>query len=105
MQSGRMSIAFSSALRENTPVSKLAEPQRRWYSGVLARATLAAWKSMNLQEGAETIRAPGGQVLRAAEAVRTRVESVVIPTYMPAPPDKNPMFLEKRVYQGSSGKV
>jgi tetratricopeptide (TPR) repeat protein len=24
---------------------------------------------------------------------------------MPAPPDKNPMFLEKRVYQGSSGRV
>ncbi|HEX3798568.1 MAG TPA: DUF5107 domain-containing protein [Verrucomicrobiae bacterium] len=37
--------------------------------------------------------------------VSVRVENVVIPTYMPAPPDKNPMFLEKRVYQGSSGKV
>ncbi len=34
-----------------------------------------------------------------------RVEDVAIPTYMPALPDKNPMFLEKRVYQGSSGKV
>ncbi|HEU5397259.1 MAG TPA: DUF5107 domain-containing protein, partial [Verrucomicrobiae bacterium] len=30
---------------------------------------------------------------------------MVIPTYLPAAPDKNPMFLEKRVYQGSSGKV
>ncbi len=30
---------------------------------------------------------------------------VSIPTYTPCPPDKNPMFLEKRVYQGSSGKV
>jgi len=38
-------------------------------------------------------------------AVRVRVEDLMIPTYMPAPPDKNPMFLEKRVYQGSSGKV
>src|SRR6201998_3978831 len=37
--------------------------------------------------------------------VEVRVEDVVIPTYMPALPDKNPMFLEKRVYQGSSGKV
>ncbi|HEX3627246.1 MAG TPA: DUF5107 domain-containing protein [Verrucomicrobiae bacterium] len=37
--------------------------------------------------------------------VEVRVEELVIPTYMPAPPDKNPMFLEKRVYQGSSGKV
>src|SRR5258706_4725509 len=40
-----------------------------------------------------------------AAAVLVRIEDLVIPTYMPAPPDKNPMFLEKRVYQGSSGKV
>jgi hypothetical protein len=33
--------------------------------------------------------------------VRAWKEDVVIPTS----PDKNPMFLEKRVYQGSSGKV
>src|ERR1700744_2024410 len=39
------------------------------------------------------------------EAVQVRVESLEIPTYMPAPPDRNPMFLKKRVYQGSSGKV
>ncbi len=32
-------------------------------------------------------------------------ESVVIPTYPELPPDPNPMFLDKRVYQGSSGKV
>jgi tetratricopeptide (TPR) repeat protein len=37
--------------------------------------------------------------------VFVRREEVVIPTYLPAAPDKNPMFLEKRVYQGSSGKV
>jgi tetratricopeptide (TPR) repeat protein len=29
----------------------------------------------------------------------------MIPTYMPDAPDLNPMFLERRVYQGSSGKV
>ena len=28
-----------------------------------------------------------------------------MPTYMPATPDRNPMFLEARVYQGSSGAV
>ena len=32
-------------------------------------------------------------------------EEVVIPTYPIGEADKNPMFLEKRVYQGSSGKV
>lgn len=37
--------------------------------------------------------------------VAVRVAALVIPTYLPAPPDQNPMFLEKRVYQGSSGKV
>ena len=37
--------------------------------------------------------------------VKAWTEPVVIPTYAPLPPDKNPMFLEKRVYQGSSGKV
>ncbi len=38
-------------------------------------------------------------------AVRVWEETVCIPTYPVQPPDANPMFLEKRVYQGSSGKV
>jgi tetratricopeptide (TPR) repeat protein len=38
-------------------------------------------------------------------AVTVRRESVVLPTYEPATPDRNPMFLETRVYQGSSGRV
>src|SRR5688572_15530107 len=37
--------------------------------------------------------------------VRAWQESVTIPTYKTGEPDKNPMFLEKRVYQGSSGTV
>jgi len=37
--------------------------------------------------------------------VRLWHEPVVIPTYPVPPPDLNPMFIEKRVYQGSSGKV
>lgn len=37
--------------------------------------------------------------------VRAWTEPVVIPTYAPAAPDRNPMFLEKRVYQGSAGTV
>ena len=41
----------------------------------------------------------------AADKVRAWVESVVIPTYRVGEPEKNPMFLEKRVYQGSSGVV
>ena len=37
--------------------------------------------------------------------VRCWEEQVVIPTYPVQDADPNPMFLEKRVYQGSSGKV
>lgn len=39
------------------------------------------------------------------DKVKIWEESVVIPTYEIGKADKNPMFLEKRVYQGSSGKV
>lgn len=38
-------------------------------------------------------------------AVRCWEEDVIIPTYPVQPADPNPMFLEKRVYQGSSGRV
>jgi tetratricopeptide (TPR) repeat protein len=37
--------------------------------------------------------------------VRVWQETVIIPTYGIGEPDRNPMFLEKRVYQGSSGVV
>ena len=37
--------------------------------------------------------------------VKAWVEQVSIPTYGTGKPEKNPMFLEKRVYQGSSGVV
>jgi tetratricopeptide (TPR) repeat protein len=39
------------------------------------------------------------------ESVQVWVEDVIIPTYAIGKPEKNPMFLEKRIYQGSSGVV
>ena len=39
------------------------------------------------------------------KAARVWQEDVRIPTYFVGQPEKNPMFIEKRVYQGSSGKV
>jgi tetratricopeptide (TPR) repeat protein len=39
------------------------------------------------------------------EIVKAWAAPVTLPTYEPLAPDKNPMFLETRVYQGSSGKV
>ena len=38
-------------------------------------------------------------------AVKVWEEDIVIPTYEAGKPEKSPMFLEKRVYQGSSGVV
>ena len=37
--------------------------------------------------------------------VKAWKEKVIIPTYEVGKPEKNPIFLEKRVYQGSSGVV
>ena len=37
--------------------------------------------------------------------VKAWKEQVTIPTYEVGAPEKNPIFLEKRVYQGSSGVV
>src|ERR1700754_2493004 len=37
--------------------------------------------------------------------VRAWRERITIPTYEAGQPDANPVFLEKRVYQGSSGAV
>jgi tetratricopeptide (TPR) repeat protein len=40
-----------------------------------------------------------------SRSISVRHEKLVIPTYLPAPPSVHPMFLEKRVYQGSSGRI
>ena len=45
------------------------------------------------------------QLKNVSQGVMVWREDIVIPTYPVGTPDKNPMFLEKRVYQGSSGKV
>ena len=37
--------------------------------------------------------------------VRIWEEPCVIPTYKVYPPEKSPLFIEKRAYQGSTGKV
>lgn len=40
-----------------------------------------------------------------AKHVRIWEEDCIIPTYSMAPPEKSPLFIEKRAYQGSTGKV
>ncbi len=39
------------------------------------------------------------------DAVTVRITEEMIPTYLPDLPERCPMFLERRVYQGSSGRV
>ncbi|HEU5069571.1 MAG TPA: hypothetical protein VFV96_04055, partial [Verrucomicrobiae bacterium] len=58
-------------------------------------------KMPHTEAGARAVKSSS----QAASSVQVRVEELVLPTYLPAAPDKNPMFLEKRVYQGSSGRV
>jgi tetratricopeptide (TPR) repeat protein len=50
---------------------------------------------LNLPEAPQSQRGP----------VKAWEQEVEILTYAPGPPEHNPMFLEKRVYQGSSGRV
>ena len=40
-----------------------------------------------------------------SENVKVWEEDILLPTYGIGKAEKNPMFLEKRVYQGSSGVV
>lgn len=59
---------------------------------------------------ADTAAVDTGIVLPTAPAsdrgvVKAWREPVLIRTWQPAPPDRNPLFLETRVYQGSSGRV
>ncbi|ALO05379.1 DUF5107 domain-containing protein [Lactiplantibacillus paraplantarum] len=44
-------------------------------------------------------------MLNTITGVSLTETKLTIPTYQTSKPEKNPMFLEKRVYQGSSGKV
>ena len=39
------------------------------------------------------------------DAARAWSDLIEIPTYLAMPPEKSPVFLERRVYQGSSGRV
>jgi len=53
----------------------------------------------------EGCRHGGDRRLRTDASVSVRIETLTLPTWLPHPPDPNPMFLEKRVYQGSGGEV
>ena len=43
--------------------------------------------------------------MKISSSVSAWSQNVILPTYPALPPDPNPMFFEKRVTQGSSGRV
>ena len=43
--------------------------------------------------------------MESKNSVKIWEESCIIPTYPVCPPEKSPLFIEKRAYQGSTGKV
>jgi tetratricopeptide (TPR) repeat protein len=59
------------------------------------------------ERGAPSVVSFGEQPAQDAGQTRVQiwVEDVVMPTYQVGPPNRNPMFLKNRVYQGSSGRV
>lgn len=50
-------------------------------------------------------RETGASRRDTSPAVQVTITELILPTYLPGAPERNPMFLEKRVYQGSSGRV
>ena len=53
----------------------------------------------------EVLAFRSGDEIEPLRHERVLEEDVVLPTYGTGRPDRNPMFFEKRVYQGSSGVV
>ncbi len=72
---------------------------------------MAQQKGSNVSEGTSSVGTEFRKLqLPPAPATETGMvkaweEPVVMHSYMPVAPDPNPLFLEKRVYQGSSGRV
>lgn len=67
-------------------------------------------ESTNHTMSGESVSSPFRLELPAAPpdetgAVKAWLQPVVLKTYLPHEADRNPMFLETRVYQGSSGRV
>ena len=58
-----------------------------------------------MASGESRFELPQAPARLAAAPVRAWSEPVSIDTYLPAPPSRLPAYLDRRVYQGSSGRV
>jgi tetratricopeptide (TPR) repeat protein len=67
-------------------------------------ATEPAVRNSGEQDSEKKLVLPGAPDTETG-SVKAWSEPVKIASYLPAAPDQNPLFLEKRVYQGSSGRV
>lgn len=84
---------------QNIPVSGLSGEVVDFTPGLVAMAGKRSYRTMLAH------RSSARRTGASCPATRVWTERLVLPTYLPAAPEKAPMFLEKRVYQGSSGKV
>ena len=83
---------------QKPPESTRQDPDDNEHNSVATQESARVENGHRQSNDQSHIRNPTG-------SVTVRQEQLIIPTYLPAAPDKNPMFLEKRVYQGSSGRV
>lgn len=61
-------------------------------------------QSSNLDQQTTVLELPQAPATESG-AVKAWQEPVVLRTYLPEEPNRNPMFFERRVYQGSSGRI
>ncbi|MFB9904354.1 DUF5107 domain-containing protein [Allokutzneria oryzae] len=58
-----------------------------------------------MSQGASTLVLPARPAAAAGDGVAAWREAVTIDSYLPEAPDRYPAYLDRRVYQGSSGRV
>src|SRR5262249_20030840 len=100
------SSAFTS---EAGPINiHLASVQRSGGSDARRVRRLAPHRVLGNHNRVDAVKTTSGDATVTksdSQSVKGWEDQITIPTYPEQAPDKNPMFFEKRVYQGSSGKV
>ncbi len=97
---GKNALSFG-ILRRGVPARKVLWVATVQEGGILMQARVEEAGNGGALRGIVLPEAP----VELTGAVKAWREDVEILTYEPARPDRNPMFLEKRVYQGSNGGV
>ena len=99
--------SVTDAARAGTAAAALSLTGQGGADGIVDRAAVLDASAQRPASDAASpmIELPERPARLRDRAVAAWSEPVVIPTYPLPEPDRNPLFLEKRVYQGSSGRV